>query len=222
MPIVAKHHVWKDKDHTPDSGWPEDCYVQWGGAGVVLGKDPYRTAFFEAFPKEGGFIRGEGETIRAAEQDALAQYHKKTSCPEHAWSRRNYLNGGAFCRRCGAFESVMRPVVKLGEWKRRLSSNDLNFLMMGALRRPDGGSYERRIQLRLSLAGVKLPDPEGMDDEAYEEACHESVMSWLHRIGGPDNITPRGDEGGEVQGLFNRFALNTLRRDYEAWKSDRT
>ena len=33
--------------------WPENCFVQCGGSGVVFGPNGnYRTAFFEAFPKD--------------------------------------------------------------------------------------------------------------------------------------------------------------------------
>ena len=49
MPVIAPQHTWKDADHTPLDDWPADCYVQWGGRGVVFGKaGTYATAFFEA------------------------------------------------------------------------------------------------------------------------------------------------------------------------------
>lgn len=48
--------------------WPEDCFCQAGHSGVVFTKSGhYRTAFFEAFPKNPNtFIRGEGSTIEVA------------------------------------------------------------------------------------------------------------------------------------------------------------
>ena len=75
--------------------WPEDCGVQCGGMGLVLGRKDslekvlssdtplttlteeaaddksYTTAFFEAFPRNPScFIRGEGKTIEEAEEKA--------------------------------------------------------------------------------------------------------------------------------------------------------
>ena len=81
--------------------WPEDCFCQCGGNGVVftdnssmgelltnpkdqqeaikavLGEESkkthYKTAFFEAFPKNPScFIRGEGKTIEEAEENKVA------------------------------------------------------------------------------------------------------------------------------------------------------
>ena len=50
--------------------WPEDCFVQGGTSGLVLkGKSTYKTAFFEAFPKNPDcFVRGEGESLEEAEK----------------------------------------------------------------------------------------------------------------------------------------------------------
>jgi len=68
MPFIASQHRFKDSEHKPRSDWPDDCTVQWGGRGLVLSKKgSYSTAFFEAFPKDGGSIRGEGSDLKAAE-----------------------------------------------------------------------------------------------------------------------------------------------------------
>jgi hypothetical protein len=84
-----------DKPYDCLKDWPEDCFVQCGGDGIVFEegsleetfksedgllktiatvigspteKKHYRTAFFEAFPKKPScFIRGEGTTIQEAE-----------------------------------------------------------------------------------------------------------------------------------------------------------
>ncbi|MCV6548533.1 MAG: hypothetical protein OIF56_14845 [Cohaesibacter sp.] len=85
--------------------WLEGTKTQWGSNGVVLGKNPYRTAFFEAFPPDASFLRGEGKTITEAEQDAFAQYQKVTACNRnggHLLSRNRgkvtYKNGAGFCK----------------------------------------------------------------------------------------------------------------------------
>lgn len=101
--------------------WPADCFVQAGDNGIVFvldgsGKD-YRTAFFEAFPKEPAtFIRGEGKTIAEAESAAWSKYEKALACPGHEFERRGYTNGLGFCKRCNmslshAFEPSTRCCV---------------------------------------------------------------------------------------------------------------
>lgn len=54
--------------------WPDDCFVQGGGDGIVIVRDGdnYNTAYFEAFPKNPDcFIRGEGETMEDAEKRCI-------------------------------------------------------------------------------------------------------------------------------------------------------
>lgn len=91
----------------PQQAWPEDCTVQWGTAGIVFSQDGiYRTAFFEAFPKEPKtFIRGEGVDIIEAELDAYIQYRLYLNCPKHSYVRKGYKNGAGFCEHCGLFVS---------------------------------------------------------------------------------------------------------------------
>ena len=95
--------------YTCQHEWPEDCFVQAGDQGVVFtekGSGSYRTAFFEAFPKEPAtFIRGEGETVSAAEESAWKQYQELTACPGHEFERRDYPNGAGFCKHCNLFKS---------------------------------------------------------------------------------------------------------------------
>jgi hypothetical protein len=117
------------KDYECKCDWEDDCFVQCGDSGIVLGKGSlqevfdaenplkalgeaasdeksYITAFFEAFPKEPStFIRGEGKTVEEAEQSAWKQYQKFKSCPEHEFERRNYKNGAGLCKHCGLFNS---------------------------------------------------------------------------------------------------------------------
>lgn len=96
--------------HSPVCDWPEDCYVQWGGQGVVLAKKEsggcYYTAFFEAFPKNPKtFIRGEGATVAEAEQSAFQKFKRYLACPGHEFERRGYTNGAGFCKHCSLFKS---------------------------------------------------------------------------------------------------------------------
>lgn len=118
--------------------WIEDCYLQCGDDGIVLvegtlskafgdndkaskivdgvlGKDnelvSYRTAFFEAFPKEPScFIRGEGKTVEEAEADAYEQYLKIKSCTHEEFDRRGRVDGYAFCKACPYSSMVLDPL----------------------------------------------------------------------------------------------------------------
>jgi hypothetical protein len=125
--------------------------VQWGGNGVVLGQNSYRTAFFEAFPDQstaaGGFIRGEGKTIAEAEDDAFARFTKETSC-RHLWGREHYTNSGQLSRHCRAFRCHnVKPIVKLGEWRKPVEWYEADFM--------EGDSkYAQQLRLRASVFGV--------------------------------------------------------------------
>lgn len=120
--------------------WPEDCFCQCGGGGVVftegsmaevlekpeeqkeaikavLGepskKKHYRTAFFEAFPTNPScFIRGEGPTIAEAEAKAFAKWEKILNCPGHQWDRRNRTDGYGYCTLCPLSGSFLEPLTK--------------------------------------------------------------------------------------------------------------
>lgn len=86
--------------------WSEDCFVQCGGGKQGLGlvidtknKRVYRTAFFEAFPKEPKtFIRGEGETIEDAENNAWNKYQAILNCEQHDFERFQSTHGK--CKHC--------------------------------------------------------------------------------------------------------------------------
>lgn len=96
--------------HNPVCSWPEDCFIQWGGQGLVFRHEKeggcYTTAFFEAFPNDPKtFIRGEGASIEEAEKSAFKQFEHFRACPGHEFERRNYTNGAGFCKHCGLFKS---------------------------------------------------------------------------------------------------------------------
>jgi hypothetical protein len=152
---IASQHQWKDSDYKPRCEWPGDTLVQWGRSGLVLGRKPYTTAFFEAFPDEsltgsGGFIRGEGATLEEAEDKAFAKFTREIDC-NHLWGRETYTNGGQLCRHCRAFRSGhIQPLVKLGEWRKPLESWEASCLDMET-----GDPYLRKLRLRASVFGVK-------------------------------------------------------------------
>ncbi len=260
MPRIMRQHAgeaWR-----PLLAWPDDCSVQWGGHGVVLGsgEEPgYNTAFFEAFPGNGGFIRGEGKTVEEAEADAFAIHGREVACDlagGHAWSRnrllsghqarqRNgrpvrkvslYLNGGGFCRRCGAFKTVFKPVHKLGAWREPLRMGDLDAIMSGMLRPDpafdarrgpkearDSARWRRTLALRARLQGIDVPDHElpeharvpgrnPFKEDAYTRACREAVVRYYirHRdaLGGDGG-------GGAMAGLFDGMTRRRLEREAE-------
>lgn len=210
MPIIARHNLtYRSEGHAPSPDWPEDCHVQWGGSGLVIRREggTYGTAFFEAFPAEGGFFRGEGSDLAAAEADCLAKYEKFTRC-DHLWGRGRYTSGGAICRRCGSFMTRFKPIPRLGKHLDPISVTELDLAMDGACRpgsRPDpaGDRYARRLFLRLARAGIRLPDP---DHVAYREACRDAVLFWYREN---QDRTTRGETSG-MAGLFDTLALRRL------------
>lgn len=100
--------------------WPEGTFLQGGERGLVLAATgSYRTAFVEASPPPGAgpgtFLRGEGETLTAAEDACWARYEVIVACPAHPshgpFERRHYRNGAGFCERCGSwFSGVLPPL----------------------------------------------------------------------------------------------------------------
>lgn len=117
--------------YTCQYDWPTDCFVQCGGSGLVVAAksmdeafaDPvetvgqvlgvteapqgsYRTAFFEAFPRNPNtFLRGEGTTIEEAETAAWKKYQTHSACEHPAFEKRGYTNGAGFCVECDMFSS---------------------------------------------------------------------------------------------------------------------
>ncbi len=156
---IASHHAWKDKDYQPRHEWPGDTYVQWGGSGIVLGKNPYSTAFFEAFPDKkvstaGGFIRGEGATVEEAEDAAYAKFTKQNGC-NHLWGREHYRNSGQLCRYCRAFRcNEVKEVIILGRHRKPLQWYEAHSLEMDS-----DGVWLRIMRLRAKLFGITERPP---------------------------------------------------------------
>lgn len=164
---IASQHAWKDAEYKPRHDWPGDTLVQWGGKGVVLGKNPYSTAFFEAFPdksitKGGGFIRGEGKTIDEAEDAAFARFQKESSCRHH-WGREHYRNSGQLCRYCRAFRcGHVKEVVILGRHRKPLEWYHVHDLEMDS-----DSKYIRILRLRAKLFGITERPPKATATDAF-------------------------------------------------------
>ena len=123
------------EDYLCKQNWPEDCFVQCGGNGIVFqegsleealenpletlselsgttkNKKSYRTAFFEAFPKNPScFLRGEGKNIEEAEENAWKQWEKICNCTEHKFERyNNRKDGYAYCMNCDLKGMFLEP-----------------------------------------------------------------------------------------------------------------
>lgn len=97
--------------------WPIGCFIQGGQHGVVFRKDgsSYGTAFVEVFPG-GTFIRGEGETVKEAEDSAWEQYSRIMECLGHEYEARGYRNGGGICKHCGRFQKDAFTAEELGQF----------------------------------------------------------------------------------------------------------
>jgi hypothetical protein len=113
--VSMREHLFKTPSYECRHPWPEECFVQGGGDGVVFRKGgSYTTAFFEAFPEAPRtFIRGEGKTIEAAELDAWEQYERILACAGHEFERGTYRNGYGRCKHCGLGKSnAFEPLEK--------------------------------------------------------------------------------------------------------------
>ena len=208
-------------DYIPVCVWPDDCTVQWGTNGVASSENrTYRTAFFEAFPAvsgelaKPGFFRGEGKTVENAEQDCLENFRRFLACT-HAWSRgfdvkrrsiktrhgierpklngeTHFINGGALCRKCGAFDDVFKPVIDIDEWKRIPSILAFTSAAAGWLRPGPADTREdlerkRRTELRLrAVMGINLPSILAYENKSdtrdssgsYWRACRSAIVDW--------------------------------------------
>jgi hypothetical protein len=92
---------------------PWTCFVQCGDDGVVFaGTDSYRTAFFEAFPKDPNcFVRGEGKNVEDAEDACWKKYEAIRSC-KHDMERRNRTDGYGYCKHCSYSTMFFEPITR--------------------------------------------------------------------------------------------------------------
>lgn len=159
MPRIAEHH--KNDPYRPLGDWPDNVLVQWGRGGLVINPDDSGyavAAFFEAFPKDNAssFIRGEGPTLLDAEREALIAYKRELAC-EHRWCRGRYTNGGGVCAKCNAFQTVFKPIVKLGDWRKPIEPEQewmLNKDRYPGAPTPDNSPYLHKLALRRKVYGV--------------------------------------------------------------------
>ncbi|HEY8937068.1 MAG TPA: hypothetical protein VIM65_17695 [Cyclobacteriaceae bacterium] len=98
-------------DYINKKEWPSDCFTQNGDYGIVLGSKPYTTAFFEAFPKDCGFIRGEGDNIEQAEEKAWIRYQSIINCSGHEFDGRGRTDGYGYCKNCSLSKSGALPIL---------------------------------------------------------------------------------------------------------------
>ena len=108
----------KNTRHIAQHPWPDNVFVQGGEHGVVFSRnrEPYQTAFVEAFPA-GTFLRGEGASITEAEDRCWKQYQQYLNCDgklkwgqwHGPYERRQYRNGAGFCTRCGIWMNRVLP-----------------------------------------------------------------------------------------------------------------
>ncbi len=145
--------------------WPEDCMVQGGPRGVVVGSaGAYRTAFVEAFP--GTFLRGEGATIAEAEDACWARYERLTACPhDQGFERRHYVNGSGFCRRCGTwFGSDVTGFEPLPEYYEH--DKDLSLLERALLGDIGAAAEIAAVLARADELPTREPSREAAPDQA--------------------------------------------------------
>lgn len=137
-PRIAAHHIPGTPEHQlssalgraveywPKQPWPNETTVQWGHG--IVPANP----FFEAFVG-GTFLRGDADSIEAAEAKAFAKYRTFVEC-DHVWSRTSrrrgtYTNGAGWCVKCDSFKSkAFEPIVELGA-KRKPISKSCAFLI---------------------------------------------------------------------------------------------
>jgi hypothetical protein len=222
---IADHHL-KD-EWRPLLAWPEDCYVQWGGSGLVLGREPgesYGTAFFEAFPKgdSGGFVRGEGPTIEEAEADAHGKWTRASAC-DHRFSRKGYTNGGAICRKCGHFATVFKPIVKLGSWAKPIEAQEIAHALGGYLcpwpnETESSNKFHRRLLLRIRAAGMAIPDPiprtsiRSLEVQDWVRRSETVVRAWLRLPGNDRILEPTERKDGVLVEFFGSMDQRRLQR----------
>lgn len=90
------------EDYECKKEWPEGSFLQCGseGTGEINGEAVFFPAFIEFFQKSPSmFIRGEGDNVELAEQDAWSKYTKIINCPKHEYVKQKDGTTGK-CKYC--------------------------------------------------------------------------------------------------------------------------
>lgn len=97
--------------------WTQEFFLQGGKEGIVFTREGsrYVTAFVEAV-SSGRFIRGEGDSVEAAETDAWEKYQAIEKCDHPEYVTKGYTNGAGFCVSCGEFKPRHFTGEQLGQF----------------------------------------------------------------------------------------------------------
>lgn len=120
--IVIDHYKITDRVEGDDyiiskHDWPNEFFLQGGKEGIVFtpGGSRYITAFVEAL-SSGRFIRGEGDSVEAAEADAWEKYQQIEQCDHPEYITKGYTNGAGFCIVCKDFKPHQFTGEQLGQF----------------------------------------------------------------------------------------------------------
>lgn len=244
MPIVMRP---SRPEHHPSDAWHPRTQVQWGGWGVVIGREKdetgaekettRRTAFFEAFPPAeqdvSGFIRGEGATVAEAEAAALGKLHRELACTGHQWCRRGYTNGLGVCVRCkGTRSHAFHPVMRLGRFNEPLPIHVLEDLLEEEdaqrdaffIARGEGEllGYKRRQVLQMRRLGIDAPHrAPGEAAHLHGHACRAAARAWAVNAD-PDAVVAalRHPVKGSLMSFLSRHSADSIRETLMQLKED--
>jgi len=224
MALIRSHcegDVWK-----PRRPWRDDDVLQWSTEADFRAfySGPH---FFEVFPREGSYIRGEGSDQDAAEDAAFAKAVNARTCREHHW-RRKFQNGLGTCCRCGARQTAFAPIVETGDWKAPLAGHELDWAAAGNFEPVDHpelatdhrSRHSRRILLRCRMFGIGIPDPPDkpkdiLDTTPYEMECRSIVLNFIKDHGG-DEVFASGEI--RVDGRIVALPRTAMSSTHWAWK----
>jgi len=199
--------------------WPEDCYVQCGGSGIVFKSSPedgsYFTAFFEAFPKNPKtFIRGEGASIEEAEANAWDKFQRILACDKHEYKRHGEEHG--ICIKCGLFTSeVFSPSESCSVCNKPEVNYHICFSSEKHSSRPVcRDHYIQQIPYMESFSKESIDNLEYMDRQYYSyELKNMRITKYFLDNKIIDTSLPEYIEANRVDSIsteFYRFVHNSL------------
>lgn len=101
--------------HDCQHDWPDNVRIQHGEKGIVFSKNGnYSTSFFEAFPPTSvtdSYVRGEGSSVKEAENNAFEKYLKMINCEQHDYVRKGKGESG-ICKLCSSTKDEVFPPVE--------------------------------------------------------------------------------------------------------------